>query len=165
MARWFFGFAVMLIGFVTGSAVRAETFIATIYSDGHSCPNNCDAHVVFNGAHNGTKYASSPNSPRMTPAKCTLGATCRICFGNADDTCMEAIYRGGGPDTGRFDFTPAFYEATCGMGSLPEIFAAECASFESVYKKFTRNAVYCLAEPGATGCARSELCMNLGDGI
>ena len=154
MTRWFFGFALALIAFLAGPAVRAETFIPTIYSDGYSCPNNCDAHVVFNSAHNGSKYASSPDSPRTAPVKCTLGASCRICFGNADATCMEAIYRGGGPDTGRFDFTPAFYEANCGTGSLPDIFAAECASFASVYMKFTKNAVYCLAEPGAIGCAQ-----------
>lgn len=146
-----FGLLILLIS--TGQAARADKFIPTIYSDGVSCPHQCDAHVVFNRAHNGTRYASSPDSPRTSPQPCQNGVACRICFDDADGTCMTAIYRGEGPDKWRFDFTPAFYETTCNAPGLPEAFAGECRSFSRQYAKLTAHHVYCLTEPTSPGCS------------
>jgi hypothetical protein len=133
--------------------VAADSLAPTIYSDGYSCPSNCDAHVVFNAAHNGTKYASLPESPRSSPVACKAGEICRICFDDTDSSCLNVMYRGGGPDKGRFDFTPAFYEATCPAESLPDALAVQCKSFERQYEKLTRNAVYCLSDPTFPRCA------------
>jgi hypothetical protein len=138
--------------FSTGFA-RADKFEPTIYSDGASCPNSCDAHVVFNKAHNGSRYASLPGSARSAPVACVVGQSCRICFDDADDTCTEAIYRGGGPAQGRFDFTPAYFESACPKPDLPHALAAVCASFESVFRTLTRQAVYCLNATDDAGCA------------
>lgn len=144
----------------TANAASADRFLPTIYSDGSACPHDCDAHVVFNRAHNGTKYASLPGSSRDAPERCTVGNTCRICFGERDDTCMEAIYRGGGPSKWRFDFTPAFYEVTCEKSPLPRAFNRQCAAFAEQYKRLTKHQSYCLADRTAKGCeevlARAE---------
>jgi hypothetical protein len=59
-------------------------------------------HVVLNKANNGTRYAFRPDSSRATPKKCVTSQTCRICFGEADSSCMNALYRGGGPKVGAF---------------------------------------------------------------
>lgn len=152
MRQFAFLFSLFILLLSASHAARADSFIATIYSDGLSCPHRCDAHVVFNKAHNGTRYASSPDSPRASPKPCDVGAACRICFGNADETCMTAIYRGGGPAKWRFDFTPAFYEATCGKPGLPEVLSAQCASFSKQYAELTAHHIYCLSEPGGRGC-------------
>jgi hypothetical protein len=130
----------------------AETFIATIYNDRFSCPANCDAHVVFNEAHNGTTYASLPSSPRAAPVACKIGKACRICFDDSDASCLEVMYRGGGPEKGRFDFTKTFFEASCTKSNLPAVLAKKCRSFEDQFNKLTSNAVYCLSDPSAAGC-------------
>jgi hypothetical protein len=148
----FFRIALGLAAFLWAWPATADSFIPTIYSDGYSCPSNCDAHVVFNAEHNGTKYASLPSSPRSDPAACRMGEDCRICFDDTDESCLNVVYRGNGPHQGRFDFTPAFYEATCSTASLPEVLAAQCRSFERQYESLTRDAVYCLNDPAYAGC-------------
>jgi hypothetical protein len=152
MRRFLFGLFSLVIFAVTGCYAQAGKFIPTVYSDGSACPHDCDAHVVFNTVHNGTKYASLPSSSRSSPVACAVGSACRICFDDHDNTCMEAVYRGGGPSKWRFDFTPAFYEAKCSTTPLPAAFAAQCASFSEKYESLTKDAVYCIAEPAAKGC-------------
>jgi hypothetical protein len=77
-----------------------------------------------------------------------------ICFGTGGDTCIEARYRGSGPPTGRFDFTPAFYEAACGQARLPAALAAECRRLESAITQGGYDLrLNCIAEPSAGPCA------------
>ena len=111
------GIILGIIALLCATPAFAEDFQSTIYSDGASCPGNCDAHVVFHRSHNGTKFASLPSSPRSSPVACKVGEPCRICFDDRDSSCMDVLYRGNGPDKERFDFTPAFYEAACPMAA------------------------------------------------
>ena len=108
------------------AAPPAMNMTPTVYDDGRSCPNDCDAHVVFHPRHNGTANAFDPASSRDVPRRCVLGQPCRICFSAADASCMLATYRGAGPPPRRFDFTPAFYEENCAKADLPEAFARQC---------------------------------------
>jgi hypothetical protein len=126
-------FGLLLVLLVVGSSpLAAREIRLTIYDDGLSCPSKCDAHVVLNPADNGTRYASLPTSARDTPLRCTVGAACRICFGEADNTCMTVTYRGGGPPVGTFDFTPAFYRAHCGDHGVPSALESQCAALDAV---------------------------------
>ncbi len=52
----------------------------TIYDDGLSCPNQCDAHVVFHPSLNGTKFAQHPDSTLAKPRGCLRDSDCRNCF-------------------------------------------------------------------------------------
>ncbi|MCB1486992.1 MAG: hypothetical protein KDJ88_05980 [Bauldia sp.] len=143
----------IMLAFVLGTGgSAAETFKPTIYSDGYSCPNNCDSHVVFHPSHNGTKYASLPSSTRLNPAKCKSGEPCRICFGDEDSSCLNVVYRGNGPDVFRFDFTPAFYEEYCSKPDLPKPLVDECKSFSRQYARLIENKIYCLNEPENQKC-------------
>jgi hypothetical protein len=65
---------------------------------------------------------------------------------------MEAIYRGGGPDKGRFDFTAAYFEIACQKPGIPEAFLKTCKAFRAKYEALTSEAVYCLNEPNFEGC-------------
>lgn len=138
---------------ITGSTVapRARDMIATVYDDGKACPGGCDAHVVFHPDHNGTRNAFDPSSSRSAPRKCVAGRPCRICFSEADDSCMLATYRGGGPAFGRFDFTPAFYEENCARAGLPASFEANCRSAETRIVEL-RRLVNCVENPGHERC-------------
>src|SRR5947209_10477168 len=107
---------VILLACLSGAAMSgridapaAVNMTPTVYDDGKSCPNGCDAHVVFHPRHNGTANAFDPSSSRAAPRECVVGQQCRICFSASDASCMLATYRGAGPPPGRFDFTPAFY--------------------------------------------------------
>jgi hypothetical protein len=147
----------LIAGFFLGAVcaafpASAETFMPTIYSDGASCPGHCDAHVVFKSVHNGTKYAALPSSPRSAPKACVQGQACRVCFDDSDASCIEAIYRGSGPDPHRFDFTPAFFEATCPKSNIPSALVRACKGFQRKYDELTANAVYCLEQPDFAGC-------------
>ncbi len=135
-----------------GTVAEAQEFRATIYSDGLSCPGDCDAHVVFANRHNGTKYASAPASSRQNPEPCRNGRECRICFGSADSSCLKVIYRGGGPSDFTFDFTPAFFESYCGRSGLPGPVDQLCGSFQRRYDDYTRDAVYCVSDPRNSRC-------------
>ncbi len=130
---------------------QARKMIATIYDDGKSCPNNCDAHVVFHPTHNGTRNAFDPSSSRSAPRKCTPGQPCRICFSEDDSSCMLATYRGGGPDVGRFDFTPAFYEENCPKPNLPAAFAGQCRSAQPTVD-ILKNQINCISNPEHEKC-------------
>ncbi|HEX8474116.1 MAG TPA: hypothetical protein VF666_08800 [Pyrinomonadaceae bacterium] len=123
----------------------------TIYDDGKSCPGGCDAHVVFNAVHNGTRNAFDPSSSRSAPRKCRVGRQCKICFSANDASCMTALYRGGGPDVGRFDFTPAFYEENCTRTGLPEQFAAKCRSAAPIIERL-KTQVNCIINPTHEKC-------------
>ena len=123
------GIILGIIALLCATPAFAENFQPTIYSDGASCPGNCDAHVVFHRSHNGTKFASLPSSPRSSPLACKVGEACRICFDDRDSSCMDVLYRGNGPDKERFDFTPAFYEAACPKAIRMEFIARMNADF------------------------------------
>lgn len=56
---------------MSGAAVAGNTVIPpavnmtpAVYDDGKSCPNDCDAHVVFHPRHNGTADAYDPSGSR-----------------------------------------------------------------------------------------------------
>lgn len=65
---------------------------------------------------------------------------------------MTVTYRRAGPERGRFDFTPAFYEENCGKSDIPRQLADTCGSFESRYKRYTKDHVYCLEQPDHPKC-------------
>jgi hypothetical protein len=115
---------------VLARPASAREMKPTIYGDGRSCPGNCDAHVVLHPSDNGTRYAFAPSSSRSAPAKCQAGQPCRICFGEPDNTCMTVLYRGAGPERGRFDFTSAFYDANCGRPGIPTALARQYSSMD-----------------------------------
>lgn len=132
----------------------AHEMRATIYDDGRSCPGGCDAHVVFDRAHNGTSTASDPTRPRAAAAKCAVGGQCRICFSGEDASCMVATYRGGGPTFGTFDFTPAFYAENCARSGIPVALAQQCASLDrAVVRTGYNRRTNCVATPADPGCA------------
>jgi hypothetical protein len=130
---------------------QAVNMEATIYDDGKSCPGNCDAHVVFAPRHNGTRNAFAPSSSREAPAKCVAGEQCRICFAEDPASCMLATYRGAGPPTGRFDFTPAFFEANCPRSGLPAPFASQCRNAQPALNRLQRQ-INCIANPTHQRC-------------
>ena len=110
----------------------AEIMRATMYDDGLACPGNCDAHVVFAPRHNGTRNAFRPPlASRSAPEDCSVGDLCMICFDESGSSCFSALYRGNGPHERTFDFTPAFFNATCDRPGLPSQFAAECRDLEA----------------------------------
>jgi hypothetical protein len=129
----------------------AVNMTPTVYDDGRSCPNDCDAHVVFHPNHNGTRNAFDPSSPRSAPRRCVKGEPCRICFSEAESSCMTATYRGAGPPPRRFDFTPAFYEANCPSAGLPPPLAAQCRAAERALPAL-RERVNCVATPEHERC-------------
>lgn len=130
---------------------QAINMIATIYDDGKSCPNNCDAHVVFNPRHNGTSNAFDPSSSPNAPAKCTAGMPCKICFSADPSSCMLATYRGAGPAVGRFDFTPDFFEENCPKTNLPVTFARQCRSGQPTMDRL-RTRINCVKNPEHEKC-------------
>lgn len=134
-------------------AADAKKIKLTIYDDGVSCPANCDAHVVINPADNGTKNAYLPSSKRTSPKKCISGESCTICFDKADDSCMNVIYRGGGPPAGTFDFTPRFYDEKCSSDKIPAALTSQCNSLDSAAKKAGYNdRVNCFEKPDDPKC-------------
>lgn len=165
-------------------AAQSRDMKLTMYADGHSCPGDCDAHVVVNPEDNGSRFAFAPDSSRSAPADCRNGQQCRICFGEADDSCMQALYRGGGPPAGTFDFTPAFYDATCGRTDIPAALARKCAELDRAVQSRDGGVSYadrinCFKEPTNPRCvevmARAEAdkaadqpkrqqCLALGEG-
>ncbi|MCU1266605.1 MAG: hypothetical protein JWM21_2923 [Acidobacteria bacterium] len=130
---------------------RARNMKPTIYDDGKSCPHDCDAHVVFHNSHNGTANAFAPSTTSSSPGKCESGKPCMICFSADPASCMTALYRGGGPSPGRFDFTPSFYEENCSKSELPIAFRKECQSAAPAIARL-RNLVNCVATPDDRRC-------------
>jgi hypothetical protein len=151
----------------------------TIYDDGKSCPGDCDAHVVINSNDNGTRFAFLPGSSRGTPQKCKAGEACTICFGEPVNTCMDALYRGGGPPAGKFDFTPAFYDENCGRDDIPKALKDQCAALDAAVVNGGYNSrINCFDNPGHAKCTaamaaaaaaqqadepKRELCLSLGE--
>ena len=123
----------------------------TIYDDGKSCPNDCDAHVVFHNSHNGTGNAFDPASSRTSPRKCAVGQSCMLCFSANANSCMTATYRGGGPSPGRFDFTPAYFDENCAKPNLPSEFGTMCQSAAPGIERLKR-LVNCVATPEDPKC-------------
>ena len=157
--RPFYVFIFLLVGLTLTAATGltappqppAANMVPTVYDDGRSCPNGCDAHVVFHRNHNGTRNAFDPSSPRAAPRRCVVGEPCRICFSESESSCMTATYRGGGPPLRRFDFTPAFYEENCPTPGLPGPLAAQCRAAERALPAL-RDRVNCVATPGHEKC-------------
>lgn len=146
-------FGSLLLLFLAGQS-SPQRMRLTIYDDGLSCPSGCDAHVVVNPADNGTRFVSDLASSRSSPRKCVTGSDCRICFGDADATCMPAMYRGGGPPRGKIDATPAFYAANCGRTGIPAALAAQCAALDQAIRRngYDRRA-NCLAGASDPRCS------------
>ena len=128
---------------------KAESAInmrATMYSDGTSCPGDCDAHVVLHPKINGTRNAFRGGlSDRVSPTKCQNGEQCNVCFGEAESTCLTVLYRGNGPHSDALDFTPAFFEQNCAKPSLPTTLARICRSLSAKVEKLRREHVNCIA--------------------
>lgn len=158
--RYVYGFLMLLAGCsyiavkTYTAAAPAKILMATIYDDGKSCPNDCDAHVVFHFSINGTRNAFDPQSPRSAPRKCAVGQSCKVCFSESEASCMLAVYRGNGPDKERLDFTPAFYEENCAKPNLPVAFAGKCREAAPGIKKL-QNQINCILEP------QNEKCQSL----
>lgn len=145
--------AILLMLLVISFSVSGKSMRATIYDDGEACPNRCDAHVVLNKADNGTAYAFAPDSPRKAPKRCEVNTPCTICFSDKDDSCMTVMYRGPGPDKGRFDFTPAFYRENCIRPGIPAVLKAECDALDADVKAFGYDkAVNCFDSPTDKAC-------------
>lgn len=149
---------VLLTVCISGAAMASSTVVPpavnmtpTVYDDGKSCPNNCDAHVVFHPRHNGTANAYDPSSSRAAPARCVVGRPCRICFSASEASCMLATYRGAGPPPGRFDFTPAFYEENCPKADLPEAFTKQCLSARPAVQVLSQK-INCVMTPEDPKC-------------
>ena len=130
---------------------QARNMFPTTYDDGKSCPNNCDAHVVFHPSVNGTRNAFDPASSRESPRPCVKGQECKICFSAQADSCMIAMYRGAGPDVDRFDFTPAFYEENCAKPQLPKVFAEKCRVATAAIAGL-RTQISCIDQPTHERC-------------
>lgn len=145
--------AVAIALFVTTNFAHARDMMLTIYDDGMSCPGDCDAHVVFRDEENGTRYAHSPEINRDTPGKCAKNHNCVVCFGETDDSCMTAMYRGSGPKRGRFDFTPAFYRDNCKRDKIPTALGSECASIDRAIVKYGYDTrTNCFVTPANAKC-------------
>ncbi|WP_152667578.1 hypothetical protein [Pseudomonas ogarae] len=107
----------------------------TMYSDGKSCPGNCDAHVVFQGDLNGSQFAHKPGS---SFAACKKGEHCEICLLDNRRQCLEVTYRGGGPAPNTFDFTPAFFQQACAGKPVQQMLADICTKMELSAKKLEK---------------------------
>jgi|HubBroStandDraft_1064217.scaffolds.fasta_scaffold367741_2 hypothetical protein len=145
---------VLSIAFFCIASAEARDMMLTIYDDGLSCPGDCDAHVVLNESDNGTRQAFKPDSSRSSPSKCVAGQQCIICFSDADNSCMSALYRGGGPAKGRFDFTPAFYDANCSRNDIPAALVSQCRTLDRAASKLGyASAINCFETPENPKCA------------
>ncbi|HZF30867.1 MAG TPA: hypothetical protein VE907_17255 [Gammaproteobacteria bacterium] len=146
--------ALLIAAAGSAAADEAATLVATTYDDGVSCPGNCDAHVVLNKQHNGTRNAfrpaagADPLANRASAARfpCVSGEQCVVCFAEASDTCMVTMYRGEGPPAGRVDATPAFMKERCDKPGTPAAIATECARLARDAATLAAR-VNCFAEP------------------
>lgn len=135
----------MLLATVT---IAGESPKITLYNDGESCPGGCDAHVVLHRSLNGTRFAHAPGTQSK---RCEVGVNCEICFEGTANSCMDVMYRGGGPARGRLDFTPAFFNSHCGQSSIPTALVKKCAA---MYKTAMsqHNYINCIKEPTHPQC-------------
>lgn len=123
----------------------------TMYDDGRSCPAGCDAHVVLHPTNNGTPNAYLPASEAGTFKRCVPNQECKICFDASPQSCMLAMYRGGGPHRDTFDFTPAFYEQNCSKPGIPSALATQCASLH-VQARRLEGRLNCFLTPEHAKC-------------
>jgi len=144
------------------ASVYANATQLTIYDDGLSCPGGCDAHVVFHPAMNGTDEAHAvPPNPKS--AKCALGEPCELCFDGDPTQCIVVTYRGSGPPTGRFDFTPAFYKQKCAEADLPKALSSACKDLRSSARKWVRRTS-CIANSNDPACkSRMKIARDLSE--
>ena len=153
------GLVLTCIGVLLSSCQRqvepAETMRITMYDDGLACPGNCDAHVVFAPRHNGTRNAFQPPLERRSaPEDCTVHHTCMICLDETDESCFPAVYRGGGPPAGTFDFTPAFFAGRCDLSNLQARLAATCRDlYAAVMRLGFDRRTNCFNSPSDGDCA------------
>jgi len=151
-----FRFMIALLFICIFYAANGEAAIQiTVYGDGLSCPNNCDSHVVFQNNLNGTIYAHDP-STRIQPFKtCEKDHNCEICFTKSAKECMTVMYRGEGPEDGRFDVTPNFIEQYCSkdsLGSMPEALATMCKQISLDANEFL-GRTNCILHPNEPVCS------------
>jgi|JI10StandDraft_1071094.scaffolds.fasta_scaffold396805_2 hypothetical protein len=139
-----------LAGFAPSSA-SSQNVRLTMYDDGLSCPDNCDAHVVFADSLNGTEFAHDPSRTTAPFPKCVTGNTCRLCLASGGKQCLEATYRGGGPAPMTFDFTPAFYAKACESTAHQELLEKKCTELRAAAKVLLGRQ-NCIAEPSLEGC-------------
>jgi hypothetical protein len=145
---------IVVCGLVS-STTFAATMRLTIYDDGRSCPAECDAHVAINPNDNGTRYAYLPTSSRNAPMPCVAGKDCRICFDDADSSCMTVKYRGGGPSPGTFDFTPAFYKESCSRSGLPAALSKQCRELDAAVARLGYlSRIDCFEHGSGARCQR-----------
>lgn len=152
MIRWLL--LTLLMGFAATEAAAqlvGQDMKITVYNDGRSCPGGCDAHVVMNANDNGTPNAHSLGSTAAAPARCAVGQDCRICFDAGLEQCVTVTYRGSGPPKGRFDFTPAFFEAACARTDLPDRLRKDCDDKKAVARVLA-NRLNCIKNPVEPKC-------------
>lgn len=129
----------------------ASTVRLTMYADGKSCPGNCDAHVVFDPAMNGTEFAHLQGSTTKPFKPCTTGGDCEICLESGLRQCLVVMYRGAGPTHGTFDMTPAFYESRCASSDLPAVLKAKCAELQKAAAAL-EGRINCFKDAGNAAC-------------
>lgn len=137
------------------NAQEAKRVAATMYNDGRACPGGCDAHVVFPPSLNGTANAFLPPLANRGTAQdhaCVNGQPCMICFDETDTSCIAVMYRGSGPPDGKFDFTPAFFNAWCPKSTMPAALVSECARIGEAERSYA-SRINCFATPDADACA------------
>ncbi len=146
--RWLLISMFLLLFFSSSS--QAVTIRMTMYDDGRSCPANCDAHVVFDNALNGTQYAHRPDDG-IHFSKCQNGASCEVCLTDGRQQCLTVPYRGAGPGKETFDFTPAFYVEYCARASIPALLRDRCTSLHNDAKRL-EGRVNCIRDAGNVAC-------------
>lgn len=127
---------------------EAEVKKITIYSDGQSCPGNCDSHVVFDKAMNGTEFAHQAGTQY---APCKINEPCHICLESGEKQCLDIMYRGNGPHANTFDFTPAFYHTICASTPPQPLLAQKCKSMRSSAEKLDKR-INCILTPDNQKC-------------
>jgi hypothetical protein len=151
----------LVVALLVATTAASAAMRATFYDDGLSCPGDCDAHVVFNDSINGTISAFLPPLEHRAKAaqyRCKSGETCMICFDGSDESCIEVLYRGGGPAKGAFDFTPAWYKAHCTDVTLPSALLSACHAYSTEIKTISKGK-NCLADT-----ADDPMCRTIVEG-
>ncbi|WP_152521864.1 hypothetical protein [Pantoea sp. AS-PWVM4] len=142
--------------FSSSTFTHAEQKKITIYSDGVSCPANCDAHVVFDKRMNGTEFAYKPNT-QYEP--CKPNSECRICLESGGKQCLNVMYRGPGPHKNTFDFTPAFYIQACGKNPMQRVLLEMCSSMQKSASRLNTR-INCIQNPSKDVCVNIMMSAN-----
>ena len=142
-------YLLLALTFVDQSA-WASTVRMTMYADGKSCPGDCDQHVVFDQAMNGTEFAHVPGSAKPFQ-KCKVNADCEICLESSLKQCLIVLYRGAGPTHGTFDMTPAFYESRCALPNIPALLKTKCKELERAAAGL-KDRINCIKDAENVAC-------------